>query len=728
MMSTKLALDKKFTIDSITIESFRGYNKPHSFTFKKPITIFYGQNGNGKSSTLYAIEWCLFGKVEFLSSLEGRSRDEIINQFNHKGIASVKISLRNEDGEVELERTKDTGKATTKFTIKTKNDVFEDDEAETEFFKISGMTLDDFIRSVYLHQEAIRALLTDGKDERDEALDRLFGLDKMRNIVKAIPIKDVKDKIGKLQDRKEKLGQKITGAIEQVDADIEKFKRKASENGLSEKDLNLDYARENARQIIQEIESLSKDLSVPKTEIDKPTNVSEFSGFESKVKKILKEMQSKNVDHDKMSKLNSRKIELENLSDAVTKQEVPITELQNEINVIVSKEGDLVQIGNKISSVENELTKESDRRDSLDANSKLINDAIQALATLTKPECPVCDNPIDIQKTIKKLEKQSQSIVADQIKEIDKKVFELKDRKASLEDLKSRLSSYSKRLDDERSIEDEALSKLSTEFGQEKKDREKLLSSTRDKIREYDDEIKTLGQSSKEQTDRLQTIRDSLDLIGIIIDVLNKENELGTLNNLNPEDSQEIDNIGKAVEGLRRFEDKLSKIVNAAGKIQTELASEMISASEKDIENFYTNLCKHQHYDKLKIDVKPQEIKGRVKNAYAIRAFSSKDGKETHVATRFSTGQMNCVALSVFFALTKDLPVKLGFLVLDDPSQNLDSEHKSALADILASISNERQIFISTQDEEFKDILQSKQKDMELHEFVGWNASGPKFN
>ena len=231
-MSTKLVLDNKFAIESITIESFRGYNKPHSFTFKEPITVFYGQNGNGKSSTLYAIEWCLFGKVEFLSSLEGRSRDEIINQFNHKGVASVKIVLRNGRDVIEMERTKSTGKVSTNFTIKTKNGTFEDDEAEMEFFKISGMTLDDFIRSVYLHQEAIRALLTDEKDERDEALDRLFGLDKMRNIVKAIPVKDVKDKIKKLQDRKESLGQKITGAIELCNADIERFKKKASENGL----------------------------------------------------------------------------------------------------------------------------------------------------------------------------------------------------------------------------------------------------------------------------------------------------------------------------------------------------------------------------------------------------------------------------------------------------------------------------------------------------------------
>lgn len=727
-MSTKLVQDNKFTIESITIESFRGYNKSHSFTFKEPVTIFYGPNGNGKSSTLYAIEWCLFGKVGFLSSLEGRSRDEIINQFNHEGIASVRISLKNGNEEVKLERTKDTGKASTNFTIKTKEGKFEDEEAESQLFKISGMTLDDFIRSVYLHQEAIRALLTDNKDERDAALDRLFGLEKIRNIIKGIPIKDVKDKIKDLEKRKSSLNQKISGAIELCNSDIDKLKKRATDYNLSEKDLNLDFAIQNAKSIIKEINTISKDYSVPKIEIKEPSTMADFSSFESKIKKAIRELQQKSFDHNQISELNEKKMKLDGLINSVWKQEKPIENLQNEVDDIISEAGNMEQIESKISALQTELDKENKKRDSLDINSKLINDAIESLKTLTTSTCPICDNPIDIQKTISKLEKQSQKLVTNQITEIDKKISELKTQKSNLESSQSDLIIYIDKLKTEKDIQDETLSELATELETGETDKTKLFSVAKGKIESLDSEIKDLEKSSREHTERFQNIRDSLDIIGVVIDILNKEAELGNLHNLNPEDSQQIDSIGKAIVGLQSFEDKLAKIVNAAGKVQTELASKMISDSQKDVESYYTKLCMHQHYDKLKIDVKPQEIKGRVKNAYAIRAFSAKDGKETHVATRFSTGQMNCVALSVFFALTRALPLKLGFLIVDDPSQNLDSEHKNALADILASISKERQVFISTQDEEFKEILQSKQKNIKFHEFVGWDMSGPKFN
>lgn len=724
---SKTVLEKKYIVESVVIESFRGYNKQHSFTFKEPVTVFYGKNGQGKSSTLYAIEWCLFGEIKFLSP-DGRARDEVINQFNPEGVASVKIILRNGKDAIELERIKETGKASTNFVIKTQDGQFEDEEAKKELFKISGMTIDDFIRSVYLHQEAIRALLTEEKKTRDEALDRLFGLEKIRNIMNAIPIKDVKDTIKELQKKKDSFGQKITGAIELCNSNIEKFKRKALDTSLSENDLNPEYATKNAKLIVQEMHALSTDYTLPKFEIELPSSLLDFGTYESKVKKALKEMQQANVDLDKISKLSTKKRVLRDLTDEIKNREAPIAESQAQIKDIVDKEGNLEKISNNLKMTGTELEVKKQERNALDMNSKLIEDALQSLKILTKPSCPVCDNNIDIQKTIKKLEKQSESIVGNQIKEIDSKISELKVRVETLEGIQSKLSKYSEQLKKEEKLENEALSKLSDELGITNQDKSNIMSSAEKQIQINNDEIEKLEKSAQDQTNRVEKIRESLDLIGKVIDVLNEEEKLGGLRTLNPEESKEVDSIEKAIGGLHDFEDKLTKIINVSGKVQAELASQMIIESQRDIENYYTKLCMHQHYDKLKIDVEPSERGGQVKNAYTIRATNMKNGNETQVVTRFSTGQMNCVALSVFFALTKSLPVKLGFLLLDDPSQNLDSDHKDALADLLNLISKDRQIFISTQDEEFKKILQSKHSSIKFHEFVGWDALGPKFN
>lgn len=727
-MSAKLLQDEKYTIKSVSIESFRGYNKQHSFSFVDPITVFGGPNGNGKSSTLYAIEWCLFGKVEFIPSLEGRAGDEIVNQFNNEGIANVKLVLHNGKGDVEIERSKETGRRITEFTIKTKDGKFVDGEAEKKFFSIFNITLEDFVRVVYLHQDAIRALLTDDIAKRDEALDGLFGLEKMRSIVKGIPIKDIKNRIKKLETQKGKLNSKISGAIELCNADIEKLKVKAEENGLTKDELNLKYSTESAKSIIKKINLLCKDISDFSPDIINPTQIDNFKSFETKIKKTIKEIQQKNIDLDQITILNSKKLEIDSSIISIKKKGKPISELQTEIDNIVSEIGDMAEIDKQIENKTRDLKNENKKRGMLDIDSKLVTDAIQALKNSSESNCPVCKNKIDIKKTIKGLEIRSESIMTDNISEIDNKISELKNSLVQLEDTKDDLTRYTDRLKDENELKNELLGKLKKEIETKENDEAKLLTLSNKTSKKYTDELERLEKRSKDQIEQLQKIREDLDLIGIVISVMQKETDFGALNTLNPQDSQEIENINKAVNELHILEDNLNKIIKAAGKTQTNLASTIISTSQQNIEDYYSKLCMHKHYDKLRIDVKPRDVRGIVKNNYSIKAFNEKNGNETHVATRFSTGQMNCVALAVFFALTRALPVKLGFIILDDPSQNLDYEHKDSLAEIISGISNERQVFIATQDEDFQKLIKDKRDDAKFYEFTGWNDLGPILN
>lgn len=333
-MSTKLDANR-FIIDSISIESFRGYNDPYSFTFKEPVNVFFGKNGHGKSSTLYAIEWCLFGKVEFLPQLEGRARDEIINQSNHKGIARVKMLLRRGKEEVSIERTKKAGNANTTFTITTNEGAFEDEDAEKKFHLLFGMTIDDFIRAVYLHQEAIRALLTDKIADRDEALDRLFGLETMRNIVAGIPIKKIRDKIEDLESKKAALTKKIEGAVTLCQEDLRKLKVKTTEAGLSEEDIDIAFAVKSAKSIIKEIDAMAKEYSIEKHKIDEPAALEDFHTFELRAAKAIKEYEKQSIDQARIADLSTKKRRLKEFSDAVAEQEDPIQERQRQIGEIV---------------------------------------------------------------------------------------------------------------------------------------------------------------------------------------------------------------------------------------------------------------------------------------------------------------------------------------------------------------------------------------------------------
>src|SRR5947209_19711589 len=45
----------------LAVRGFRGFTCEQTFEFPSPATILSGENHFGKSSTLNALEWCLFG-------------------------------------------------------------------------------------------------------------------------------------------------------------------------------------------------------------------------------------------------------------------------------------------------------------------------------------------------------------------------------------------------------------------------------------------------------------------------------------------------------------------------------------------------------------------------------------------------------------------------------------------------------------------------------------------
>ncbi|MEQ6047982.1 SMC family ATPase [Lysinibacillus capsici] len=70
-------------IDKVIIKNFRNYVGEHHFDLSKNITIFYGDNGFGKSSFFDAIEWCISGTISRFND-EGESekfKKDLINRF-----------------------------------------------------------------------------------------------------------------------------------------------------------------------------------------------------------------------------------------------------------------------------------------------------------------------------------------------------------------------------------------------------------------------------------------------------------------------------------------------------------------------------------------------------------------------------------------------------------------------------------------------------------------------
>jgi DNA repair protein SbcC/Rad50 len=714
-----------FTLLSVEVEGFRGFNSRQKFPLDNQLTLISGDNGVGKSSLLGGIEWCLYGDVAYINYLDSKVRDELVNQSHPRGMASVSLTLRRGSETYRIERDKELGTRSTHLTLKGPSGQFDDDLAEDEVYKIFGLTLDDFIRAVYLHQESIRGLLTDDPRIRDEALDRLFGLDRLRNLVEGIPIKKIKDEVDELNGKKEKLGEKIKGALTQIQADLGKLREKAKGLGLAEDEVKLEKAVELCESVRGKLTTLAKDYGLPGYPIPAPSETAQLGGFERKVKTILKEYETAIIGGTDSSKLYAQKRELEELLENRRKSIDGKTAKKQQASDLASTYGSPDEIGGRLSKLDTAIKDLEGERKDLDVHSRLIEDAIQELGSATVPACPVCNQPINHDQVLSRLKAESERHFGEEVRQLDEKRAslekEVKDLRGELDDFNEVIVGL-KESDEAISAIDSTLARI---LATHTKDNE-LVMAAAGRVQELQRGITETEKAYSTRAKEIQEVRQFLELISAIAGVLERALEFNEVNRHFEEESSQIQSIDSAVAELQKFERTLETIVRAVSEVQVGLASDMIKRAEDGISSFYTRLCNHPYYDRIRVEVRPRELRGLVRNSYSIRAFNSREGKETFVSSRFSTGQMNCVALAIYLSLTKVLPVGLSFMLLDDPSQNLDPSHKKALANILKDVLEGRQVIVASQDSELLSFLQSEIGPNTNYRFSDWTAEGPK--
>jgi len=178
------------TLKHLKIKGFRAYTEDKEFIFDNPMILLFGENHQGKSSTLNAIEWCLFGNecIGRKSGIRERIDWEIPNRnLGSSPDVSVELELEDENNHSYkiLRRWISKIKDELKVTLPDGQSL-EEQNAKEKIAWLIKSSFRDFLTTVYQHQETIRAILTQEPKERNDAIDRLLGLSDYRNILTSI--------------------------------------------------------------------------------------------------------------------------------------------------------------------------------------------------------------------------------------------------------------------------------------------------------------------------------------------------------------------------------------------------------------------------------------------------------------------------------------------------------------------------------------------------------------
>lgn len=228
---------------------------------------------------------------------------------------------------------------------------------------------------------------------------------------------------------------------------------------------------------------------------------------------------------------------------------------------------------------------------------------------------------------------------------------------------------------------------------------------------------KAHSQAQKINSIDLHPIEEKLQRVRQIVEIANDEEKLRSLEHSYQTAQREKRRLNYRISKLVELRNALHDISETTKRHQEVIVSEVLN--NLDIGRYYEQLDPHPAYTELQIEPEPSSS-GTYK--YWIKARTADFDHSAYVQARFSTAQANCAAIAIFLAVNQHLSKNLETVLLDDPSQSMDPDHKQRLAQTLAN--NPRQVIVATEDPQMFAFLRESFITPVVYEFQPWTTRG----
>ncbi|GAC19454.1 AAA family ATPase [Paraglaciecola arctica] len=156
----------------------------------------------------------------------------------------------------------------------------------------------------------------------------------------------------------------------------------------------------------------------------------------------------------------------------------------------------------------------------------------------------------------------------------------------------------------------------------------------------------------------------------------------------------------KAQANLDKFGSKLTKLIETTNTVKNTYSSETIGQVESLFHIYSGRLI--QNYQRglgLFIDTEESST-NKTKNLH----FFTADGSSYDAVLSMSSGQVAALTLAFFLSLNRKY-AQTAFILIDDPTQSMDEINIASLSDLLRIELRDRQVIISTHEQEVSDYL-----------------------
>jgi DNA repair exonuclease SbcCD ATPase subunit len=383
----------------LTVRNFRGWCEG-AIPLDRPLTVLVGENRRGKSSTVNAIEWCLFGKEieRKKSGIAERADWEVERRC--PGGASIEVSLA-----IEL----DGAPATITRRRKAGAGAREEDELEVALADGSRRTQTDaeswmresrlpdwdtWRRACCQHQEVLRGRLTVA-DDLSHILSSLLGLEEHDRLHRLLKDQQPGKIIGRLDEELAELEKVVLHRLAMPSEELYDSERKLEALGLERARLSPALGVEIGRAAVARARALAERLSIRaeipacENEADEPDVKKWADAWIPQVRKEARASERLASASKRRAKLASELEQLEPSEERWRKAKAALEIDARERGDAAAQKGLLAETERAIEAAEASLRSEN-------RTLALLRDTLEVLrAGPHGDQCPVCDTRVD---------------------------------------------------------------------------------------------------------------------------------------------------------------------------------------------------------------------------------------------------------------------------------------------------------------------------------------------
>ena len=715
--------------------------------------------GAGKSSVMDAISFGLFGTFPTLARHRIKLSDIITNRPSKEQSASVKIVFSADGHTYSITRNINQKGADALLEMDGKYMQSQAERVNEEVAAILKLDYQTFSRAVYSEQNNMEYFLELGRGDRKKQIDNMLGLDSfsmaeenavslinsIRNMIKSeeailskFDLASMHSKLEELESNKSKYDSENASLSESI---------ASLEVSLSKSKSSLDLAKaefEKRARLVSEISAIKSKVAMLDSEIGKikalGMSKEELSTSSSKIESSLSALKSglktaKDAEKAAMSSLEKAKA---NLGLAKTSME----EMQKIEKQISNIDGEA--LSRQISEIENRISSTKDGISTAHAQGRELAKSIEELSK-SSGRCPVCDQELTEEHKKSLISSRSAEIdklkaneteLARQVTVLQKEYDSLSNRYKDYELAKKRLADYASAPTEMESAKslipslEGALSKASSEAERLQEEQQHLseeLNSIKHKLEaikrmeDYAVQRSSLGEelSSKEtaiksiNSDEKTVYKLQEELSSISSSLSSKRSTLSGNQKLIAELSRSIESIssqikeaekiGKRIEYRRTDLRELTIFRKVLSSVSSSLRDRIVSSINGIMQGMWPELYPYGDYQSLRLYAQEDDYTLQARTPLLEEGWLD-------VASVASGGERSVACLAMRIALSMVIVPNLKWLILDEPTHNIDSAGISKFVDVLGDVlpSLVEQIFIITHDDSLRQIHDAK--------------------